>query len=443
MDGARLHYMHGPGTPWISGGSEDVINGFLTYREALTFRLRLTMLAGRPDLPVHSEHRSSKMDLLDVEGHDLVGPAVRIPLLMSDIIYDSVPACLQHLGSYVMAIAPRGPTLRSGEGVESGIKQVWFICFTGTKDALAKFLSRLSSAGALRWDTEVLGQNWRLLHTGRSQVASCWPRMSMAHATSHGRRIGLPACVAVKTFLRSAVELAKEVKILAKCNHHPAINSFMGLFCVEDPAKIHSGSQARCWAMATELECGNDLQRHVEAKRMLEEGSVIKAMLGVTGAVAFLHKLKIIHRDVKPSHILLNYEGCGILSDLSSAVELCGELEKVGELCGSPGYAAPEMVKGLAYDEMVDIYSIGVVIYFALCGTLPFSATAGAVKHNANFSAPALERVSNGLRLLLRAAMAQNRINRPSARASFVTLWHMATPEQRSPVTQSAQMLND
>eukprot|EP00913_Durusdinium_trenchii_P029748 g27879.t1 len=89
MDGARLHYMHGPGTPWISGGSEDVINGFLTYREALTFRLRLTMLAGRPDLPVHSEHRSSKMDLLDVEGHDLVGPAVRIPLLMSDIIYEA------------------------------------------------------------------------------------------------------------------------------------------------------------------------------------------------------------------------------------------------------------------------------------------------------------------------------------------------------------------
>eukprot|EP00438_Fugacium_kawagutii_P015283 Skav221872 [mRNA] locus=scaffold1395:179825:188514:+ [translate_table: standard] len=113
--GARLHSLHGPGAaPWIVGGFEDTINEFLTYREALMLRLRLTLLAGRPDLPVHLEHARSapKGSLLTVENGQMVSEAgatssVRIPLLMSDVVYEAVPAESSHLGDYILALAPR------------------------------------------------------------------------------------------------------------------------------------------------------------------------------------------------------------------------------------------------------------------------------------------------------------------------------------------------
>eukprot|EP00435_Cladocopium_sp_Y103_P035332 s1855_g9.t1 len=159
MAGARLHFLHGPGgAPWIGGGFEDTINEFLTYREALMMRLRLTLLAGRPDLPVHLEQRRGAQEgLLEVQDGHLVKPTTtspRIPLLMSDIVYESVPTDLRHLGDYIMAVAPRGPMLRLGAQKE-----------------FEEFLSQLSNAGALRWDAmDVLSQNWRLLHLPKIQL---------------------------------------------------------------------------------------------------------------------------------------------------------------------------------------------------------------------------------------------------------------------------------
>lgn len=448
MAGARLHFLHGPGgAPWIGGGFEDTINGFLTYREALMMRLRLTLLAGRPDLPVHLEQRHSAQEgLLEVQDGHLTKPAtsLQIPLLMSDIVYESVPTDLRHLGDYIIAIAPRGPTLRLGEGVESDLKQVWFLCFRGAQKKFEEFMSQLSHAGALRWDAmDVLSQTWRLLHVGRCKVASCWPRMAIG-TTKHGGKVALPACVAVKTMDFSAAEMEKELKILRRCHHHPSISSFMGVFCLEDPSKIPaSATQGRCWAMVTALESGNDLQRRVEARKFLEEATVVKAMLGVSGAVAFLHKLKIIHRRVEPSHILLNYEGTGILTDFSSAVDLSEAPSQWAPIPSTPN-TAPEILTG-KYDGMVDVFGMGVVLYFALCGSLPF--TVGTQKTSkqskVNYTIAALDRASNGVRLLLRAALARDAHNRPTAKAAFVALWHLASDEQRSFATRSALMLKD
>jgi len=449
MAGARLHSLHGPGgAPWIGGGFEDTINEFLTYREALTLRLRLTLLAGRPDLPVHQEQRPAQEGLLQVEKTELVLASVslRIPLLMSDLVYEVVPVRLRHLGNYIMAIAPRGPKLSSGEGVQSELKQVWFLCFTGGSKAFEDFLSELSGAGALRWDiSTVLSQTWRLLHMGRCTVSSCWPRMSMS--TKRGSKVALPAlpaCVAVKTLNVPAVQIEKEVTILRRCHQHPNINSFMGLFCLEDQSKLPCSAEGACWAMVSELESGNDLKSHVESKKYLEESAVNKAILGVSGAIAYLHKLKIIHRDVKPQHILLNYDGAGILTDFSSAVDVESPVATWSPLPDSDDIRAPEIATG-NYNEMVDVFGLGVVLYFALSGNLPFSnpGTDTSKQAKVNYNLAALDRASNELRLLLRAALARDPSNRPTAKAAFVAAWHLATPEQRAMSMQSAVLLKD
>jgi 5'-AMP-activated protein kinase catalytic alpha subunit len=86
-----------------------------------------------------------------------------------------------------------------------------------------------------------------------------------------------------------------------------------------------------------------------------------------------IHQLNIVHRDLKPENLLLDYNMNIKIVDfgLSNTFDEKGEMLKTA--CGSPCYAAPEMISGEKYcGEMVDIWSCGVILYALLCGFLPF-----------------------------------------------------------------------
>lgn len=89
-------------------------------------------------------------------------------------------------------------------------------------------------------------------------------------------------------------------------------------------------------------------------------------------AVEYLHRLGIAHRDLKPENILLDTDFNIKLIDfgLSNFVEKDVLLETA---CGSPCYAPPEMVSGKQYlGQVGDIWSLGIIFYGMICGTLPF-----------------------------------------------------------------------
>ena len=121
---------------------------------------------------------------------------------------------------------------------------------------------------------------------------------------------------------------------------------------------------------------GHDLGRWLKENRpaWLESARIVAAL---ADALAHAHSRMIIHRDVKPSNIILSPECEPILVDFGLALDdvQSGAAEK-GLFAGTPSYMSPEQVTGLAHriDGRTDIYGLGVVLYEMLTGQVPFRA---------------------------------------------------------------------
>ena len=106
----------------------------------------------------------------------------------------------------------------------------------------------------------------------------------------------------------------------------------------------------------------------------------------------------LIHRDVKPSNILINERGTVKLTDfgLARAVEDCSRITHSDMIVGTPHYVSPEQARGDEnIDHRADIYSLGITLYHALSGTLPFNATSpmGIMLRHVNDPLPPLNDV--------------------------------------------------
>ena len=88
--------------------------------------------------------------------------------------------------------------------------------------------------------------------------------------------------------------------------------------------------------------------------------------------IEYIHKNGIVHRDLKPENLLLDHNNCIKIVDFGLS-NLYKHGDKLKTACGSPCYAAPEMIKGERYLGLgADIWSSGVILYAMVCGYLPF-----------------------------------------------------------------------
>lgn len=90
--------------------------------------------------------------------------------------------------------------------------------------------------------------------------------------------------------------------------------------------------------------------------------------------VEYLHSIDIIYRDFKPENLMVEANGYLKMIDLGTAKQLSPlyGVYRTNTLVGSPHYMAPEIIAGKGYGFMVDIWSIGVIVYEFFCECLPF-----------------------------------------------------------------------
>ncbi|XP_053721567.1 phosphorylase b kinase gamma catalytic chain, liver/testis isoform [Synchiropus splendidus] len=120
-----------------------------------------------------------------------------------------------------------------------------------------------------------------------------------------------------------------------------------------------------------------ELFDYLTEKVTLNEKETRCMMRALLEAVQYLHSLNIVHRDLKPENILLDDQGHIKLSDFGFSVQLQPG-QKLRELCGTPGYLAPEILKCSmdethpGYGKEVDLWACGVILFTLLAGSPPF-----------------------------------------------------------------------
>jgi response regulator RpfG family c-di-GMP phosphodiesterase/serine/threonine protein kinase len=122
-----------------------------------------------------------------------------------------------------------------------------------------------------------------------------------------------------------------------------------------------------------EFVSGEDLHAYVTVRGPLPPARACDLIFQVAGALASAHEQQLIHRDVKPSNILLTPEGKAVLVDFGLARHFSNRMTEQGQPMGTLDYMAPEQVRdSSAVDERADVFGLGATLFWCLTRSTPF-----------------------------------------------------------------------
>ncbi|HET9382852.1 MAG TPA: serine/threonine-protein kinase [Streptomyces sp.] len=184
--------------------------------------------------------------------------------------------------------------------------------------------------------------------------------------------------------------------------------------------------------------------------KVAEGGPLCAADLAAVGAalsegLVAVHEAGVVHRDLKPSNILLSPKGPRIIDFGIAWATGASTLTHVGTAVGSPGFLAPEQVRGAAVTPATDVFSLGATLAYASTGDSPFGHGSSEVMlYRVVHEEPHLDGVPDALAPLVRACLAKDPEERPSTLQLSLRLKEIAAREAqgqadtRSPAPRAA-----
>eukprot|EP01105_Mastigella_eilhardi_P008446 TRINITY_DN2047_c0_g1_i6.p1 TRINITY_DN2047_c0_g1~~TRINITY_DN2047_c0_g1_i6.p1 ORF type:complete len:339 (-),score=78.57 TRINITY_DN2047_c0_g1_i6:189-1205(-) len=209
-----------------------------------------------------------------------------------------------------------------------------------------------------------------LLAVGASSLPLLLPHsllpLSFSLTASHPRapRTSKRLRAAVKVISKRHVEYARKELEIMKNLSHPHIVKLLNIY--ESETKVF---------VVMEYADGGELFSRIEQKNNYTEEDAKVLVQHILEAVQYLHEHDVVHRDLKPENLLLRSKTSDtdvLVADFGLAKILQGDI-MARTSCGSPFYVAPEVLMQEGYDNLVDLWSVGVITYTLLCGYLPFN----------------------------------------------------------------------
>jgi eukaryotic-like serine/threonine-protein kinase len=127
---------------------------------------------------------------------------------------------------------------------------------------------------------------------------------------------------------------------------------------------------------------GHSLAHYLRKTERLPRQDALCLMVQLLEALHYAHEAGVVHRDIKPANLMVDTDGWLKITDFGIArTAEAGNATKTNALVGTPGYMAPELYVGGAFDRRVDIFSAGVLLYQMLAGHKPFSGTMESIMY--------------------------------------------------------------
>ncbi|MEU8714483.1 protein kinase domain-containing protein [Streptomyces sp. NPDC001414] len=219
--------------------------------------------------------------------------------------------------------------------------------------------------------------------------------------------------------------------------------------------RIRGGCTARLVAADLEAERPWFATQYVPGPslhdKVADDGPLIAADAAAVGAalsegLVAVHEAGVVHRDLKPSNILLSPKGPRIIDFGIAWATGASTLTHVGTAVGSPGFLAPEQVRGAAVTPATDVFSLGATLAYASTGDSPFGHGSSEVMlYRVVHEEPHLHGVPDALAPLVRACLAKDPEERPSTLQLSLRLKEIAAreaqglPDVRPPAPRAAE----
>jgi serine/threonine-protein kinase len=144
------------------------------------------------------------------------------------------------------------------------------------------------------------------------------------------------------------------------------------------------GEAEGTYYIAMELLDGRNLKELIVARGPAPPKIVVEYARQILAALAYSHRHTIVHRDIKPHNVVVDGDGRVKVTDFGIARGGASQMTEVGSIVGTAQYLSPEQARGEAVDPRSDLYSLGIVMYELLTGSVPFTGDSPveiAMKH--------------------------------------------------------------